>query len=156
MNWYARALTAFGHTPVGAWCIKHLFSGIDSLLYRWSKGRICVAGPMLFPTLLLTTTGRKTGKERTTPLLYLRDGENLIVGSANVGMEQAAAWPLNVAANPHVRVQLGATIRPYAARPGTPDEIEHYWPQFAAIYPPFATYAARAGLRKLFVLEPRS
>jgi deazaflavin-dependent oxidoreductase (nitroreductase family) len=155
MNQYARLLSAFGQTPFGAWCVKHILSRIDPWIYRWSKGRMVGVGPMVFPTLLLITTGRKSGKERTTPLIYLRDGEDLIVGSSNVGMKQPAAWPLNVEANPDVRVQLGATIKPYSARVGTADEIERYWPQFAAIYPPFATYAVRAGVRKLFILSPR-
>lgn len=155
MNWYARLFSAFGRTPVGAWCIKYLVSPLDRALYRWSQGRMSV-GQLAFPTLLLMTVGRKSGKERMTPLIYLRDGANLIVGSSNVGLDRPAAWPLNVAAHPAVRVQIGTTVRPYYARPGTPEEIERYWPQFAAIYPPFAVYAQRTGVQKLFILEPRS
>ena len=58
------------------------------------------------PLLLLTTTGRKTGKERTTPLLYIEDGENLVVIASNGGAPYHPAWYLNLKANPEVSVRV--------------------------------------------------
>ncbi|RRR71590.1 MAG: nitroreductase family deazaflavin-dependent oxidoreductase [Candidatus Viridilinea halotolerans] len=153
MNLFGRIFSAFGRTRIGGWTIRNVVTPLDRKLYRWTSGRITISA-MAFPTLLLVTVGRKSGKERITPLIYLRDGEKLLVGSSNVGLEQSAAWPLNIAANPAVRVQIGKSVRPYLARAGTSEEVDHYWPKFAAIYPPFATYAERSGVRKLFILEP--
>ncbi len=63
-----------------------MLSRLDRRLYRLSGGRISVAGPPLFSWLLLTTTGRKSGQPRTTPVVYIRDGDLLVVTSENFGM----------------------------------------------------------------------
>lgn len=62
-----------------------------------------------FPVLLLTTTGRRSGRARTTPLIYVRgDGDVLVVGSESFGQKRPAAWPLNRAADPRAAVCLGS------------------------------------------------
>ena len=109
---------------------------------------------MLFPTLLLTTTGRRSGKPRTTPVIYHRDGSRLVVSSENFGQRRPAAWPLNLLADPHATVQLGAASQPFTARPAAADEIDRYWPELLALWPAHATYQRRSGARHMFVLEP--
>jgi len=82
-----------------------LTSGTHAAIYRASDGK--VAGRMFnSPLLLLTTTGRKTGKERTTPLLYVDDGEDLVVIASNGGAPYHPAWYLNLKANPDVSVRV--------------------------------------------------
>src|SRR5512132_4036074 len=60
--------------------------------------QLSIAGPSLFSVLLLTTTGRRTGRPRTTPVIYVRDGERLVVSCEHTGQLRPAAWPLNVKA----------------------------------------------------------
>src|SRR5215212_1779563 len=80
-------------------------TGTHAAIYRASGGR--VAGRMFeSPVLLLTTTGRKSGKERTTPLLYLEDGENLIVVASVGGAPRHPAWYWNLKTNPEARVRI--------------------------------------------------
>jgi hypothetical protein len=77
-----------GETRLGVWTIKHLLSPLDRRIYRLTGGRRVSTGRPLGPILLLTTTGRRTGKEHTTPVFYLRDGERLVICNANPGFER--------------------------------------------------------------------
>ena len=83
------------------------YGGLNTRLYRATHGKL--GGRMGgAPVLLLTTTGRKSGKARTTPLLFLRDGTQLIVVASKGGFPTHPAWYLNLSANPQVRVELGS------------------------------------------------
>ena len=77
-----------GETPLGVWIIKQLVSPLDRRIYQLSGGRRVSTSRPLGPILLLTTTGRHTGKEHTTPLFYLRDNERLIICNVNPGFER--------------------------------------------------------------------
>ena len=127
---------------------------LDRMIYRASRGRLSTAGRPIQPTLLLTTTGRRTGRERTTPVMYLRDGSRLIITSENFGQDRPAAWPLNLAADPLAKVQVGRETLPRRARPATDDEVAMYWPRFVETWPAHQTYLRRSGVRHMFVLEP--
>jgi deazaflavin-dependent oxidoreductase (nitroreductase family) len=81
------------------------------------------------PTLLLRTTGRRSGRERTNSLVYARDGEDLVVVASNGGADRNPAWLHNLRATPKVEVQIGRRRRPATARiltPGDPD-YERLW-----------------------------
>jgi deazaflavin-dependent oxidoreductase (nitroreductase family) len=108
------------------------------------------------PLILLTTTGRRTGNPRTTPVMYIRDGDRFVVSSENFGQERAAAWPLNLLADPDVTVQLGAETVACRARLLDDEEADRYWPRLVEVWPAHETYRSRSGERKTFVLEPRS
>jgi hypothetical protein len=82
-------LRRLGGASLGVWLIKHVISPLDRRLYRWTGGRGVARGRQLAPRLLLTTTGRRTGLERTVPVFYLRDGDWLVVCNVNPGFEQA-------------------------------------------------------------------
>ena len=127
---------------------------LDRWIYRASGGRLSTAGLPIQPTLLLTTTGRRSGRRRTTPVMFLRDGPRFVVSSENFGQERPAAWPLNLAADPRARIQLGSETFPCTARPATDDEVALYWPRFVETWPAHETYLRRSGVRHMFVLEP--
>jgi deazaflavin-dependent oxidoreductase (nitroreductase family) len=91
-------------------------------LYRHSGGRLSLTGRA--PVLLLTTTGRRTGKDRTVPLLYVRDGDALAICNVNPGRERPNPWTLNLRASPLARVQLGPDVFAVRAREATGDELE--------------------------------
>jgi len=111
-------------------------------LYRLSGGRIGshVAG---LPVLLLTTTGRKTGKRRTVPLSYFDDGGAAVLIGSKGGSPRHPAWYLNLVANPDVEIQLGREHRRLRARRATPQEAARLWPLILERAPGYARYRAK-------------
>ncbi len=95
------------------------------------------------PTLLITTTGRKSGKRRRTALIYGRDGDNYIVVASRGGHANHPAWYLNLVDDPQVEVQVGADIFQAQARTATPDEKARLWPLMTSIWPAYDDYQAR-------------
>jgi deazaflavin-dependent oxidoreductase (nitroreductase family) len=147
-------LARLGATSLGVWAIKHLLSPLDRRLYRWTGGRRIALGRPLGPRLLLTTTGRRTGQERTVPVFYLRDGTRLIICNVKPGFERPNPWPLNLQAHPVARVQVGSVGRICHAREATADEVERYWPRLVALWPAYQTHFDRSRQRSIFILEP--
>jgi F420H(2)-dependent quinone reductase len=146
-------LRRLGGTFLGAWLIKHIFSPLDRRLYRWTGGRGIALGRPLAPRLLLTTSGRHTGLERTVPVFYLRDGDRLVVCNVNPGFEHANPWTLNLRAHPEARVQIGSMSGIYHAREATEEEVTRYWPQLVRIWPAYQAHFDRSGQRSIFLLE---
>ena len=147
-------LRRLGSTFLGVWLIKDLLSPLDRHLYRWTGGRGIGRGRPLAPRLLLTTTGRRTGQERTVPVFSLRDGDRLVVCNVNPGFERPNPWTLNLRAHPLARVQMGTTSGAYHAREATQEEIAQYWPHLVRLWPAYQAFYERGGERTVFVLEP--
>src|SRR5918912_1016061 len=99
---------------------------LHRLLYRASGGKLCKTF-LGTPILLLTTTGRRTGRPRTWPLTYLPEVENLIVVASNGGQPNPPAWYLNLRANPRVSVQLGERSCTMIAQTVKGEERERLW-----------------------------
>jgi deazaflavin-dependent oxidoreductase (nitroreductase family) len=129
---------------------------VDRALYQATSGRLTIMGPQgaaMPPTLLLTTTGRRSGQPRTTPVMYLRDGDRIVVTSENFGQERPAAWPLNLGVHPRASIQIaGQTLSVHAMR-ATEEDISRYWPRFVDAWPAHESYKRRSGVRNMFVLE---
>jgi deazaflavin-dependent oxidoreductase (nitroreductase family) len=124
-------------------------------LYRLSGGRL-MAKVSQAPVLLLTTTGRKSGQQRTAPVCYLRDGERLVVIGSNAGNPNAPAWALNLMANPEAEVEVRKERRTVTARIAEGDEREDLWRSVNRLYNGFDDYQRRTDRDiKVFVLEPR-
>jgi F420H(2)-dependent quinone reductase len=119
---------------------------IHRTLYRASNGKL---GRTFFgsPVLLLTTTGRKTGRPRTWPLSYLPEGDQLIVLAANGGQPNHPAWYLNLRANPRVNVQIRDQTRALIARPVEGDERERLWSRAVREYPAYEGYQRKTDRR---------
>jgi deazaflavin-dependent oxidoreductase (nitroreductase family) len=106
--------------------------------------------------LLLTTVGRRSGQPRTVPLVYLANGERLIVIGSNAGHETAPAWSLNLEANLDAEVELGSDRRKVRARVAVGEERAELWRKVNDMYSGFDDYSARTTREiRLFVLEPR-
>ena len=110
--------------------------GADGYLWDASLG----GGKGLVPTLLLTTTGRKTGEPRVSPLLYLREGNRVLLVASRGGSDKHPLWYLNLKANPKVTVQIKDEVLQLQARDATEAEREEYWPKLVAMYPSFDDY----------------
>jgi len=117
---------------------------LHRLLYRCSSGRM---GTTLRggPVLLLTTTGRKTGQERTWPLCYLRLGDEIVLVASGGGGMRHPAWYLNLRANPCVRVQLGERTSTMVARCAEKADRPWLWERFVRRYPVCAAYQRKSG-----------
>ena len=132
--------------------------GAHTFLYRRTGGRLGqtipgVSGKML----LLDHVGAKSGKPRTSPLLYVEDGENLVVIASKGGFPSHPAWFHNLRANPDTTVQVGSERRSIHARVAGPDERERLWALAVAAYPGYEDYRARTERQiPLVVLEPRT
>lgn len=93
--------------------------------------------------LLLTTVGRSTGKPHTVPLLYLRDGDDLIVVASWGGRPQNPEWYLNLTAEPTVSIQVGSGRWQTSATTIGTDERRSWWPRIVEAYKGYADYQAR-------------
>lgn len=100
---------------------------LHQALYRASGGRFGKhAGGA--PALLLTTTGRRSGEPRTAALIYLRDGDDLVVVPSNGGSATPPSWLANLRADPSVTVQVGTETSPARARIASDEERDRLWP----------------------------
>jgi deazaflavin-dependent oxidoreductase (nitroreductase family) len=128
---------------------------VHTFLYRRSGGRVGHRVPGLGPSmLLLDHVGAKSGAKRTSPLLYIPDGENVVIVASKGGYPKHPAWFHNLMANPDTTAQIGRELRPVHARVATAEERERLWPRVVAAY---ADYQARSKGREipLVILEPR-
>ena len=120
-----------------------LMSRANTWAYRLSGGRLGGRFRGGAPVLLLTTTGRKSGIRRTAPLLYLRDGANVVVVGSKGGMSHHPLWYRNLEATPEVEVEIGSERSKMVARRANPAEHAALWPKLVAMYPDFDDYQAR-------------
>ncbi|MBC7173905.1 MAG: nitroreductase family deazaflavin-dependent oxidoreductase [Polyangiaceae bacterium] len=104
--------------------------------------RVGAAFPRGVPVCLLTTTGRKSGEPRTAPLLYIEDGESIVVVGSQGGLPKHPQWYLNLLANPRAKVQLRSRVRDVIARVATPEERARLWPRLVSHYADFESYQA--------------
>jgi deazaflavin-dependent oxidoreductase (nitroreductase family) len=122
-------------------------------LYRASRGRL-FGKVGRAPVLLLTSTGRRSGQPRTAPVVYLADGERLIVIGSNAGNARAPAWSLNLRDNPDAEVQVGARRWRVRARITEDEERAELWRAMNEQYSGFDSYDARTARDiPVFVLE---
>lgn len=130
MGWLGRWLTkAFMATHVG--------------LFRLAGGRRFNRSPFGSPILLLTATGRRSGKRRTVPITYLRDGDDLVVIGSGGGSHKHPAWAVNLRANPLAEVELDGQRRPVRAVWTQGAERDRLWTEVKTRYPSFARYEQR-------------
>jgi deazaflavin-dependent oxidoreductase (nitroreductase family) len=108
-------------------------------LYKKSGGRLG-ATMQGAPILLLTTRGRKTGKQRVTPLIYLKDDSSYALVASKGGWPEDPLWYKNLKAEPSVQVQIGPEVRAMRARTASPEERARLWPKLVAIYKGYADY----------------
>jgi deazaflavin-dependent oxidoreductase (nitroreductase family) len=127
---------------------------LNTPVYRLTGGRL--GGRVnRAPVLLLTTTGRRSGQKRTAPVVYLRDGERMVVINTNAGNAKVPAWSLNLAAEPRAEVEVGRRRIPVLARVAEGEERADLWRRHNEQYSGFDEYEADLEREpKVIVLEP--
>ena len=124
-------------------------------IYRLTRGRLMNKVGRA-PVMLLTSTGRRSGQPRTAPVLYLADGERLIVISSNGGNDHAPGWSYNLRANPDAEVEIGGEHRLVRARVAEGEERAELWRRMNEQYSGFTQYDETTSREiAVFVLEPR-
>ena len=130
---------------------------VDRLLSRLSGGRVVLSGTLV-PSLVLETTGARSGQRRTTPLACLPedDGSFLVVGS-NFGRERHPAWTANLQANPEATVTHRGRTIPVRAQLLDPEQKAAVWPRLTALWPNYDRYTEVSGRDlRVFRLVPRA
>jgi deazaflavin-dependent oxidoreductase (nitroreductase family) len=116
-----------------------LMSTTHRLWYRMTRG--AVGGRLRgAPILLLTTTGAKSGKQRTMPLMYLADGDNLVVVASNAGHDRHPGWWLNLRRDPRATVQIRGKRMSVRAQQAEADVKARLWPRLVEMYGDYAAY----------------
>ncbi len=125
-------------------------------VYRATGGRIGGRVPGLPSLLLLDHIGAKSGRPRTTPLVYMPDGDNLLIVASKGGYPRNPSWLHNLRAHPDTEVQIGRTRLKVHAREANSDERHRLWPNAAKHNPHWARYRERTSRQiPLVLLEPR-
>jgi deazaflavin-dependent oxidoreductase (nitroreductase family) len=131
------------------------FGKFHTWLYRLSGGLILGSVGLGRRILLLSATGRRSGELRTTPLVYMADGERFVVYGSNGGLETPPAWLLNLLANPRAEVEVGRRRAKVVAHVAAGEEETRLMPLAHAYNPHWAGYQRRAVRRiPLVVLTP--
>ncbi len=139
-----------------SWPVLLRLVGGHTRIYRLTKGIVGHRVPGFPHMLLLDHVGAKSGTQRTTPLVYVDDGRDVVIVASKGGHPQHPAWYHNLLANPATTVQIGAERRQVHARVATPEERPRLWPMAVATYAGYAGYQERTDREiPLVVLEPR-
>jgi deazaflavin-dependent oxidoreductase (nitroreductase family) len=120
-------------------------AALSAGLIRLTKGRI--ARPWRRQVLVLTTRGRRSGKQRTVPLQYFPDGDDMIVVAANSGLPSPPGWYFNLTADPLARVEVGSRTLQVRAEELPAEEAAAFWPRVLQVAPDYARYPKRTSRR---------
>ncbi len=148
MRLYRQLFVWLGRTRWFSWLSINVLVPVDRFCYRRSGGRFSllhIAGSRgaALPTLLLTTKGHKTGQPRTTPVLYLEDGDRVVVVGSNFGQPRHPAWSTNLLAEPQAMIQIHTDEKNVRARLASENEKRLLWPRLLELYPTWEAYTDR-------------
>ena len=146
----------FALRPI-SWLMARLLHHADALLLRLSRGKLTFAQLTGLPIIELTTTGAKSGKQRSLPITGLPDGDKYALIASNFGQEHNPAWYYNLKANPECTVKKDGHTDVYIAREANPQENKYYYDMAISYYIGYAAYKQRAANRNIpvMVLEPK-
>jgi F420H(2)-dependent quinone reductase len=131
-------------------------SFVNRVVFQLSGGRLGAKFLRGAPVCLVTTKGARTGRMRTTPLIYLAESSNVVLVASKGGMSHHPAWYHNLEKHPECRVQIGARVRRMTARRANDAEKAQLWPRLVAIYPDYDDYQARTQRNiPVMILSPR-
>lgn len=129
---------------------------VDRPILKLTKGHFSPTGFIAgWPVINLTTTGAKSGKPRTIPLIGISDGQKIILIATNFGLEKNPAWYHNLKSNSAARVSYRGLTTTYRAYEASEDERERYWQMAETTYPGYRQYRQRSNrVIPVMVLEP--
>lgn len=156
-NALQRGIRRFASSGPGSWLFARILHHVDRPVYRLSGGRHTLASLLSgIPVVMLTTTGARSGKPRTIPVLGLPSSEGLVVIASNFGQERHPAWYYNLRADPTGEVAVDGQERRFRAVAAQGERRQRIWQEGLRVYPGWSQYEKRASHREIavFVLEP--
>jgi len=151
-----RLMRQVGGTRPGAWLFSRLLHRLDLPVMRLSGGRRSVTGTFSgLPMLELTTTGARTGRQRTIPIIGTPDGDRFVLVASNYGSARNPGWYFNLKAHPTCTVGVRGRRWRMDAYEAVGEERERLWALDCSVYPARRRYAVRAGGRPIPVMVLR-
>lgn len=153
-NWFRRMIRVTAAWRPMSWFYARTLHHIDRVVYRATRGRATFASWVAgLPIVMLTTTGAKSGRRHTLPLVGLPDGDRLVVIASNYGQAHNPSWYYNLRANPRATIAFDGATREVVARELAGEEREREYARGIQIYPGWTQYRTRAAHRRIPVLE---
>jgi deazaflavin-dependent oxidoreductase (nitroreductase family) len=149
-----RAIEKVASTRAGGWYFLNVANPIDKRLVPLTRGWVSLAPGQ--PVLVLETVGARSGQVRRTPLLYVTDGDDIVLVASKAGAPKHPAWYHNLRANPEPKLYVRRRTGRYRARFAEGEEYDRLWPKVSEVYGGYEVYKQRAGGRTipLVVLSP--
>ncbi len=157
INPFRRVLHRFLKSPFLSPIFARILHRADGLVLRLNGGRFTITSLIAgLPTILLTTTGAKSGLPRALPIACVPDGEKYALIATNFGQSHYPAWYHNLKKNAECVVRVGDTIKTFVARELNGDEYDRYWKMAVDIYAGYMAYKERVSRRiPVMLLEPK-
>lgn len=156
-NPYYRFMRNFAATRPVSWLFARTLHHVDRPVFRLTRGRHTFASFVSgLPVVMLTTTGARSGKRRTLPLLGFPDGEKMVVIASNYGQLHHPSWYHNLLAHPEAEIDVEGTTWRVMARETQGEERRRLWQRGLEVYPGWSGYERRSGERRIpvMVLSP--
>lgn len=151
----SKAAEAFAATRFGSWIVRRLV-GLDRWILERSRGRYTALGPFGAPLCLLVTVGRRSGRTVVTPLLYIRDGNGLVLVGSNFGRNTHPDWSSNLLAQPDAAVIMAGVTIPVRATTVAEDKKDRLWAKFIETTRVYTSYRQRTDRdMRMFTLAER-
>ena len=151
-NVVQRAMRRFAASGFGARLFAPVLHRIDRPVFRLTRGRATLGSLVSgLPVVMLTTTGARSGRPRTVPVLGLPTPDGLAVIASNWGRRGPPAWEANLRADPVARVAIGGAVRRVRAAETVGEQRERIWREGLEVYPGWSGYARRATGRRIAV-----
>ena len=157
LTWLQRMMQIVPASNAGFFAFSNTLHHIDAMLWQLSNGQVSIPSLGGLSTVMLTTTGAKSGLSRTMPLVGIPDGERILLIASNWGRPKNPAWYYNLRAHPRASLTLpGGRTGIYTAHEAQADEYQRYWNQAVDLYMGYSVYKQRAGGRHIpiMVLTP--
>src|SRR5690242_13461490 len=147
----------FAASGPGSWLFARVAHHLDRPIHRLTHGRHTLGSAITgLPVVMLTTTGAKSGRPRTVPILGIPFSGGVAVIASNFGQRRHPAWYYNLRAHPDAQIEIDGVSRPVRAVEAEGDRRAEIWREGLRVYPGFSQYEERASHRRIsvFVLEP--
>ena len=149
-----RVIRRLAATRPGSWFFARTLHHADRLVYRLCRRRTTLAALLSgLPVVMLTSTGARSGRETTVPLLGFEEGEAVVLVASNYGQAHHPSWYHNLRAHPRGRIAVHGTWRDVVAGEVESRDRERYLAVATEIYPGYSRYEARAAPRRIAVFR---
>jgi deazaflavin-dependent oxidoreductase (nitroreductase family) len=151
-NSFQRAMRRFAASGPGSWMFARVLHHIDRPIHRLTRGSHTLASLLSgLPVVMLTTTGARSGRPHTVPVLGLPTPDGLAVIASNYGQKRHPGWYHNLLANPTGQVTVGGVTRAFRATVAEGEARARIWQEGLRVYPGWSQYERRASHRKIAI-----